>query len=189
MNNHLTEDITMPYIILLLMPLLMGIVACEDSITSANSEEFTSSSTTTLQELNGGDSVVYIRLDRGRFSSSDTYLESSSSYVNDSDFKKICVGVLNELLDYSTLSVERPEELCASEKNALQFVGFLNGEIQRCFQLMDTYCLGLQEKSNGSSNCCKISMEYDNDFKMRLCNAKKLKGEAGFVDCDCSCVE
>lgn len=182
----------MPHIILLLIPLLVGMVACDDSINSANSEdskEFISSSTATPQELNGIDSVVSIRIDTGSFSSSDTYIESSSSYVNDSDFKKICVGVLNELLDYSTLSVERPEELCAAEKNVLQFVGFLNGEIQRCFQLMDPYCLGSQEKSRGSSNCCKISMDYDNDFKKRLCNAKKLKGDANFVDCECSCVE
>jgi hypothetical protein len=117
----------MPHIILLLLPLLVGMVACDDSINSANSEdskEFISSSTTTLQELNGGDSVESIRIDRGSFSSSDTYIESSSTYVNDSDFKKICVGILNELLDYSILSEERPEELCAAEKNALQFVGF-----------------------------------------------------------------
>lgn len=182
----------MPHIILLLLPLLVGMVACDDSINSANSEdskEFISSSTTTLQELNGIDSVVSIRIDRGSFSSSDTYIESSSSYVNDSDFKKICVGVLNELLDYSRLSVERHEELCAAEKNALQFVGFLNGEIHRCFELMDPYCLGSQEKSMGSSNCCRIDMDYDTDFKKRLCNAKKLKGDIGFVDCDCSCVE
>lgn len=179
----------MPHIILLLLSMLVGMVACDDSINSANSEEFISSSTTTLQELNGGDSVESIRIDRGSFSSSDTYIESSSSYVNDSDFKKICVGVLNELLDYSRLSVERPEELCAAEKNALQFVGFLNGEIHRCFELMDPYCLGSQEKSMGSSNCCRITMDYDTDFKKRLCNAKKLKGDVGFVDCDCSCVE
>ena len=179
--------------LLVLLFLLAGIVACDNSTNPAISDnvvETTVSSADRAQEPSSVDSVVDIHINRDGLSSSSSYITiSSSSYVNDSDFKKICVGILNELLDYSILSVERPEELCAAEKNALQFVGFLNGEIHRCFELMDPYCLGSQEKSRGNSNCCRISMDYDADFKIRLCNAKKLKGDANFVDCECSCVE
>lgn len=183
----------MPHIILLLLPLLVGMVACDDSINSANSEdskEFISSSTTTLQEPSSVDSVVDIHINRDDLSSSSSYITiSSSSYVTDSDFKKICVGVLHEILDYSTLSAERPVELCAAEKRSLQLVDFSNDDVHRCFELVDPYCLGSQEKSRGNSNCCRIAMDYDTDFKIRLCNAKKLKGDADFVECDCSCVE
>lgn len=179
--------------LLALLFLLAGIVACDNSTNPANPnapEETLDSSADTEQTSSSVDSTVSIQINRGSLSSSSIYIAiSSSSYVTDSDFKKICVGVLHEILDYSTLSAERPTDLCSAEKRALQLVDFSNAEIHRCFELMDPYCLGSQEKSRGNSNCCRIAMDYDTDFKIRLCNAKKLKGDADFVECDCSCVE
>lgn len=174
---------------LLMLLFFIGIVACDKSTNPANSnvhEETLDSFADTLHV----DTAVSIHINRDNLSSSSIYIAiSSSSYVTDSDFKKICVGVLHEILDYSTLSAERPTELCSAEKRALQLVDFSNEEIHRCFELMDPYCLGSQENSRGNSNCCRIAMDYDTDFKIRLCNAKKLKGDADFVECDCSCVE
>lgn len=179
--------------LLALLFLLAGIVACDNSTNPAISDnvvETTVSSADRAQAPSSVDSVVDIYINRDDLSSSSSYITiSSSSYVTDSDFKKICVGVLHEILDYSTLSTERPVELCAAEKRALQLVDFSNDDVHRCFELVDPYCLGSQEKYRGNSNCCRIAMEYDTDFKIRLCNAKKLKGDADFVECDCSCVE
>ena len=179
--------------LLALLFLLAGIVACDNSTNPAISDnvvETTVSSADRAQAPSSVDSVVDIYINRDDLSSSSSYITiSSSSYVTDSDFKKICVGVLHEILDYSTLSAERPVELCAAEKRALQLVDFSNDDVHRCFELMDPYCLGSQENSRSSPNCCRIAMDYDTDFKIRLCNAKKLKGDADFVECDCSCVE